>query len=876
MAAITNTTAPWSDEELKAKVGQLFIVGFYGHAPSEDIKTLITTHKVGTVILFSRNIQSGTQLLELTNSLQEIAKSAGHIQDLFIGIDQENGLVTRIQPPIATQLPGAMALGATKDPANAYKVALATAEMLKGFGINMNYAPIADINSEPKNPVIGVRSPSDDPETVGRFVSAHVKGLQDGGVVPCVKHFPGHGDTATDSHYGLPVISKSKDLLETCELVPFRRAVVKGVDAVMTAHITMPGIGKSKPTEENPSQSLPASLNPDALNILRKDMKYNGLIVSDCLQMEGVAAPYGTERAAVMALKAGTDCAMICHTMAAQVGAIELVVQAVKSGELSQERIQASVERVHRLKSKYLDSGAATITLTPTDLKSRNQRHADLASEVYGKSTTIVRAEPGIIPLTSNPTANIVFVRPAKIPSGGGILDFEVGEGAATDTDPLVHYIDLLQARNPSVTEVRFYDGIPLTQVAEQAIAEAEFVILATGNADLSSYQKEFGLSLGKRLGKKMIAVATCNPYDFLDEVGEVKNYVTIYEPTVEAFESAVDVMFGAIKPSGILPVGTRSPPNMGIRAVTSSDKDVDKIWSLWQEIFTKWPIQRQRLAEILYKPGWKHYLHDNGFCLAYSVGDGHARISVVGVLPGFRGKGLGTAFVRMAHAELKIVASQHGQSGLESFGIGSVFPRFWPGIPIDVPQVDKEFFLHRGFRGPTGPTSRDLFRDITSDVAPPDVVDRVSKLPFKFTPWSPALEEECMTKQRANFKCTGWVQAYERLAAANQHHEVMVAFDENGAQVGWTLMCSPSAIISQELAFLPLMPAKEKTGLIACVGVDESTRGKGLGLALLIKAMENMRERGIEGVLIDWVVIRGFYERLGFEAHFEYENYDW
>jgi beta-N-acetylhexosaminidase len=133
------------------------------------------------------------------------------------------------------------------------------------------------------------------------------------------------------------------------------------------------------------------------------------------------------------------------------------------------------------------------------------------------------------------------------------------------------------------------------------------------------------------------------------------------------------------------------------------------------------------------------------------------------------------------------------------------------------------------------------------------------------------------MTKQRANFYHNkAWVQAYENLAASNQYHEVMVAFDESGAQVGWTLMCSPTSTLCQEFAFLPLMPSKEKTGLIACVGVDEKARKKGVGLALLIKAMENMRERGIEGICIDWVAIRGFYETLGYEVFWEYENYEW
>jgi beta-N-acetylhexosaminidase len=273
-------------------------VGFHGLTPSEDIKTLITTHKVGAIILFSRNIEDALQLLDLTKSLQDIAREAGHKHPLLIAIDQENGLVTRLKPPLATQLPGSMALAATGDVSNAYKVALATAETLKAFGINMNYAPVADINSQPENPVIGVRSPSNDPETVGRFVSAQIRGLKDGGVIPCVKHFPGHGATKVDSHHGLPIILKSRQELEDNEFVPFRRAVVEGVDAVMTAHIALPDLG-----HDVESKCTPASLNATIIDILRSEMKYEGVVISDCLEMNGVSVPVGSEKGAVMALK---------------------------------------------------------------------------------------------------------------------------------------------------------------------------------------------------------------------------------------------------------------------------------------------------------------------------------------------------------------------------------------------------------------------------------------------------------------------------------------------------------------------------------------------------------------------------------------------
>ncbi|EKD16423.1 uncharacterized protein L3040_008524 [Drepanopeziza brunnea f. sp. 'multigermtubi'] len=147
----------------------------------------------------------------------------------------------------------------------------------------------------------------------------------------------------------------------------------------------------------------------------------------------------------------------------------------------------------------------------------------------------------------------------------------------------------------------------------------------------------------------------------------------------------------------------------------------------------------------------------------------------------------------------------------------------------------------------------------------------------MKFTPCSPELYDECITKQRANFKSIGWIEVYERLAAANQHHEIMVALDpETNAQLGWTLMCSPSAVVLEDVAFISLLPSGEKTGVISCVEVGKEARGKGVGLALLVNAIEHMKSRGLEGVLIDWVVIRGFYEQLGFEAAWEYETFEW
>ncbi|CZS92907.1 uncharacterized protein RAG0_03417 [Rhynchosporium agropyri] len=322
----------------------------------------------------------------------------------------------------------------------------------------------------------------------------------------------------------------------------------------------------------------------------------------------------------------------------------------------------------------------------------------------------------------------------------------------------------------------------------------------------------------------------------------EIQNYVTMYEPILPAFKSAMDVIFGITTPIGALPVGS-VPKIHHIRRLSKSDEEISQLWNLWQKIFPKWPVELKRLATNLRGEHSHHFIREKGFVMSYIFsldGINHGKITAVGVLPEYQGTWPRNCF------------------------LGSVFPHFWPGVPIDFPQETKDFLLHRfklypGTSGqmrafidpityfrlpkPIEPTARDFYRDITGDIAPPD----------------------------------GWVEAYEQLAAASQHHEAMVAFDaETNAQVGWTLMCSPSAVVIDDFAFINLLPTKEKTGLIGCVGVDEKARGKGVGLALLVKAIENMKERGVEGVLIDWVTIRGFYERLGFEVAWEYETFEW
>lgn len=522
---------------------KLFAVGFHGTEIDDSLRSLIRDYGVGAIVLFKRNVRDATQLRELCLGLQTIAKEAGHDQPLFVGIDQENGLVTRISPPIAAQMPGPMALGAAGSLDSAYAVAEATAEMLRHFGINMNYAPVGDINSEPLNPVIGVRSPGDDPEKVSQFAAACARGLRERQVVPCIKHFPGHGDTAVDSHYGLPVITKSRADLEKTELVPFRHAAAEGIEMVMTAHISLPGLTGSQ---------LPATLSPEAIGILRNDIKYEGVIMTDCMEMDGVRATYGTVEGSLMAFQAGVDNVMICHTHEVQTAAVDRICQAIESGEISQQRIDESLGRLRSLKSRFTSWDAALQSQTPDSLLAINKKGETLAGRVYQDAATLVRSRPGVLPLSR--TAKTVFISPGpNIPIGGAV---DSGDATLPTRVPWIKssFGDALRRYNPGVVDIRFTDST-LSGDQWRQVDDADVVILATRNARESQYQRDLGLEIARRRGESpLVAIATCNPYDFLDD-REMGTYLAVYEPTVEAFQSGVDIIYGKTSARGRLPI---------------------------------------------------------------------------------------------------------------------------------------------------------------------------------------------------------------------------------------------------------------------------------------------------------------------------------
>jgi beta-N-acetylhexosaminidase len=337
------------------KAGQRVMVGFEGHAMSADLRKLVRDYGAGGVILFARNVDTPEQVADLVREVQSAARDAGHELPLLVGVDQEGGRVARLGEPW-TVWPPLRAVGRAGSDDLARRMGEALAAELSACGIRCNFAPVVDVDTNAANPVIGDRSFGDDPDLVGRLGAAMIRGLQEGRVAASAKHFPGHGDTGVDSHLDLPTVDHSLARLEDVELRPFRKAVEAGVATVMTAHVLVREI----------DDRLPATLSPHVVRrLLREGMNYDGVVVSDDLEMKAVSGRWPSGTAAVLAAQGGVDLLLVCRSHDAQVEAIEALVRAVETEAIPWTDMDAACERVRLLKERFVlpytdpDTGSA-------------------------------------------------------------------------------------------------------------------------------------------------------------------------------------------------------------------------------------------------------------------------------------------------------------------------------------------------------------------------------------------------------------------------------------------------------------------------------------------------------------------------------------
>jgi beta-N-acetylhexosaminidase len=539
----------------REKVGQLFVVEVYGQDAFTVTATaaannqrlygvstpaeVIDKYQPGGVIYYNAgrgpdNVQNPRQIATLSNGLQTVATRQRQPVPLLISTDQEGGaLVFRLSAP-ATAMPGNMPLGAGRSTADAHRSAEVIGAELAAVGINQDYAPVADVNVNPANPVIGIRSVGEDPGLVSDIVAAEVAGYHAGGVAAVAKHFPGHGDTAVDSHFGLPEVTHSRERLESTDLPPFRAAIAEGVDTIMTAHVVLRSIDPS---------GAPATMSrPILTGLLREELGYDGLIVTDALDMGGATGTYPPNVAPVEAFKAGADQLVLAPQMDV---AYNAVLDAVNRGEISERRLDESVYRILRLKMKrglfdnpFVDVEQAEKVVGAPD-------HLADAQAITDRTTTLIKNDAGVLPLSTAPRNVLV--------TGWGV----------TTTSTLGQAI----ARRGQTVAVQETGTTPsparIAQVATQAAA-SDLVVVSTMNA--SSVDVNTGLptasaaaqqALVKALlatGKPVVASAMRNPYD-VSYLTQAPTYLATYGYTAGSIESLVRVLFGEIEPVGKLPV---------------------------------------------------------------------------------------------------------------------------------------------------------------------------------------------------------------------------------------------------------------------------------------------------------------------------------
>ena len=387
---------------LEQKIGQMMVCGWTGETENERVtvsshaRILIEELQVGGIIFFKHNIADDLRMtVQTINDLQ--AMSA---EPLLMGIDQEGGMVARITEGV-TVFPSNMAMGATGRSEYAYQAAAASGKQLAALGFNCNFAPNVDVNNNPDNPIIGTRSYGESPDLVAEFGAQAIRGYQDSGVIACAKHFPGHGDTSVDSHLALPTIPYDLDRLNSIELKPFRAAVNAGVSSIMTTHIMFPVL----------DTEFPATLSPKIVNgLLRTELGYDSVVVTDGMEMHAIAQKFGTPGAAVLAIEAGVDIVLVCGNLATQRATRSAILEAVKDGRITEQRIDESVARIDSLKRKHhLNERRKSDTEALSDILCSPQATA-LQREIARESVKPVVNRDGVIPFQLNPGEFVLVV----------------------------------------------------------------------------------------------------------------------------------------------------------------------------------------------------------------------------------------------------------------------------------------------------------------------------------------------------------------------------------------------------------------------------------------------------------------------------------
>lgn len=508
---------------LEEKIGQLLMVGFPGTEMTPETRTLLSELAPGSLILLGRNVREPSQLRDLCAALQEDARVPR-----FLSMDQEGGQVVRLSRGV-TVFPGAMATGATGSASLAKLEGRVSGAELHALGINMNLAPVLDVNSNRKNPVIGVRSFGDDPSKVAALGVSYALGLQESGVAAVAKHFPGHGDSVEDSHRGLPSIPHDLARLERVELVPFAAASSAGVDAMMTAHLLFPAI-----------DDVPATLSRKLLtDVLRGQLGFQGMVISDDLEMKAVEATIGVGACAVRSIAAGADQVMIIWNRANKDSARDAIRKGIASGELPMSRVDEAVRRVLAVKLRrgVLAAGAPAFSSAGgagAFGAVGNAHHRRVAREIARRAITLVWNRAGALPCTASSASRLVVMSAHD--------EFLARMREVRPGSVEVH----LPSRPDEAARAR------VVATARRLAPRADRFVVSAVNEDQARLARAVADAVRGRV--PVIGVALGAPY-LLDDASRLAAHLCTYSSRTDSLRAAARVIAGMEEAGGIAPV---------------------------------------------------------------------------------------------------------------------------------------------------------------------------------------------------------------------------------------------------------------------------------------------------------------------------------
>jgi len=496
---------------LEEKVGQMLMFAFHGTSYNEQLEYQIKNLHVGGIIHFARNIDPNSEnVIKLNNEIKKNSK-----YPIFIGTDQEGGMVVRVTNDI-TPFPGAMTLSATQE--NISDICFYEGVGLKELGFNIVFAPVADVNNNPYNPVISSRSYSDDPLNVSKHINEAVAGFNKANILSTLKHFPGHGDTSVDSHLSMPSVNKSLEELEKIELYPFEKAIENGCEGIMAAHILYNQL----------DSEYPSTLSEKIVKkILREKMGFNGLVITDSLTMGAINANFTHREIVKNCVNAGVDIMMFCGKadLEDQKHIYDTFLDLVNSGEIKVETVNEAVGRIIRLKEKYVLKDAPKID---------KEKAYEESIKLFEKGVTLVENKMDVV-IKENEKVLVIFPE-VKLST---LVDNETSEYRTIKT-----YLE-------NVDEIIINQNLENFDLLVQNAEKYDKIIMATLNVKADDYQVKVFNALNK---EKVVVVSLRSPYDNMHLKG-LENYICLYEVTKWSLMSLAKCLQGKVKFQGKLPI---------------------------------------------------------------------------------------------------------------------------------------------------------------------------------------------------------------------------------------------------------------------------------------------------------------------------------